>query len=90
MLVEWEFGTRPYGCAYDEITPHLTIGDHGPVGQMRAAEDVVGPFLPIHARAAELALFQGGPGMGRGPAVPIPLIASRPIHEARVGPARSA
>src|SRR5262249_2454821 len=56
-----ELGPRPYGGAYDEITPHLTIGDHGPVDQMRAAEDVVAPFLPIHARAAELALFQGGP-----------------------------
>jgi 2'-5' RNA ligase superfamily protein len=61
MLIEREFGTRPYGGAYDEITPHLTIGDHGPVDQMRAAQDVVVPFLPIHARAAELALLQGGP-----------------------------
>ena len=61
MLVEREFGTRPYGGAYDEITPHLTIGYHAPVDQMRAAQDVVVPFLPIHARAAELALFQGGP-----------------------------
>src|SRR5262249_56723821 len=56
-----ELGPQPYGGAYDEITPHLTIGDHGPVDQMRAAEDVVAPFLPIHARAAELALFHGGP-----------------------------
>lgn len=61
MLVEREFGTRPYGGAYDDITPHLTIGNHGPVAEMRAAQDVVTPFLPIHARAAELALFQGGP-----------------------------
>jgi len=61
MLVEREFGTRPYGGADDEITPHLTIGDRGPVDQMHAAQDVVAPFLPIHARAAELALFQGGP-----------------------------
>jgi len=61
LLVEREFGTRPYGGAYDEITPHLTIGDHGPVDQMRGAQDLVAPLLPIHARATELALFQGGP-----------------------------
>lgn len=60
LLVKREFGTRLYGGAYDEITPHLTIGDHGPVDQMRAAQDIVAPFLLIHARAAELALFQGG------------------------------
>src|SRR5262249_42532495 len=61
MLVEREFGTRPYGGAYDEITPRLTIGDRGTVEQIHAARGVVATSLLIHARAAELALFQGGP-----------------------------
>ena len=39
----------PYDGQFDEIVPHLTIADHGPVDEMQAAERTVQRYLPIRA-----------------------------------------
>jgi hypothetical protein len=52
----------PYGGAYDEITPHLTIGDRGTVDELRRAAAAVELALPIRARATEVWLLVSTPG----------------------------
>jgi hypothetical protein len=49
----------PYGGQHDEVIPHLTVGLHQPLGEMRAAEEAVGPQLPIEARASAVTLMAG-------------------------------
>ncbi len=40
--------TPPYGGAYADVVPHLTIGDGEPATQLRRAGDAVRKHLPIH------------------------------------------
>jgi hypothetical protein len=39
----------PFEGRFDEVVPHLTIADHGPVDEMQAAERTVQRHLPINA-----------------------------------------
>jgi hypothetical protein len=52
----------PYGGAFSEITPHLTIGDHGSRDELRRAATAVAPALPISARATDVWLMFASPG----------------------------
>jgi 2'-5' RNA ligase len=59
-------GYLPYGGAYDDFVPHLTVGDHavGGSGELRAAEaDVLGA-LPIRARVSRVWLMTGSTAPG--------------------------
>jgi len=49
----------PYGGQHDEVIPHLTVGLHQPLAEMRAAEQAVGPQLPIEAQATAVTLMEG-------------------------------
>jgi len=60
----------PYGGAYDEITPHLTIGDRGTVDELRRAAAAVEPALPIRARATEVWLLVSTPDDSLAPRAP--------------------
>lgn len=39
----------PYEGQFDDVVPHLTIADRGPIDAMRAADRKVQPHLPIPA-----------------------------------------
>jgi 2'-5' RNA ligase len=54
-------GYLPYGGAYSEVVPHLTIGDSAPGGimELRAAEADVLRSLPILARISRVWLMTG-------------------------------
>ena len=57
----------PYGGAYEQVVPHVTIGQ-GDVVELRAAEDDVRRSLPIGQRVASVELWSGPPlETGRGP-----------------------
>ena len=58
-------GYEPYAGAFDEIVPHLTVGDRGAVAELRRAADAVSPRLPIDARATEVWLMVGAPAHGQ-------------------------
>ena len=47
----------PYGGQFSEVEPHLTIGDHGSLAELRAAEQSVQKHLPITAIAGRVSLF---------------------------------
>lgn len=47
----------PYQGAHDDPIPHLTIGQGGPLDDMRRAADAVDERLPIRGRAAALDLI---------------------------------
>jgi len=59
-------GYLPYGGAYDEVVPHLTIGDRpaGGVTELRAAEADVLRWLPIQARVSRVWLMTGNAAPG--------------------------
>ena len=50
----------PYGGAFENVVPHLTIGDHGAVAALAAAAAQVLPQLPIRQRLTSLSLWAGG------------------------------
>lgn len=52
-------GVQPYGGEFDEVVPHLTVGDGHPPAELTAAGEQVLPHLPIHARADTLRLITG-------------------------------
>jgi hypothetical protein len=54
----------PYGGAHDVVVPHLTIGDHGPLPERRAAQDAVRSHLPIECEVTEVLLMVGPPADG--------------------------
>jgi hypothetical protein len=54
----------PYGGAFADVLPHLTIGDRAPAGSLRAAAEAVRARLPIRARAATALLMQGSTSDG--------------------------
>jgi hypothetical protein len=54
----------PYGGAFDDVVPHLTVGEvgerrRGSLQQLRAAEADVGQQLPIRARVDQVLLIAG-------------------------------
>ena len=59
-------GYRPYGGAFDDAVPHLTVGDQssGGAGDLRAAEAEVRPLLPLSARIGRVWLMIGGAAAG--------------------------
>jgi len=54
----------PYEGAFDDVTPHLTVGDRGGVDALRRAEAAVAPALPIAARASDVWLMTGSATAG--------------------------
>ena len=52
----------PFGGAYDEVVPHLTVALDPAPGQRREIETVVAPLLPLAARAAEVLLVEEDEG----------------------------
>ncbi|HEX5586670.1 MAG TPA: 2'-5' RNA ligase family protein [Acidimicrobiia bacterium] len=55
---------RPYEGAFDDVTPHLTVGDRGGVDALRRAGVAVEPALPIAARASDVWLMAGSATVG--------------------------
>lgn len=58
---------RPYGGAYDEVTPHLTVGGRGlgtSVDALRAVETAVAPLLPVAGRVDRALLIAGSDAPG--------------------------
>jgi 2'-5' RNA ligase len=54
----------PYGGAFDDVVPHLTVGEvsergRGSLQQLRAAEADVSPQLPIRTRVDHVLLIAG-------------------------------
>ena len=62
-------GYRPYGGAFEDVVPHLTVGDRpsGGIAELRAAEAEVLPLLPVSTRVSRMWLMTGGaePGSWR-------------------------
>jgi len=57
----------PYGGAYAEVVPHLTVGDDHDRSALRAAEDAVRDHLPFTQVVTQVELWSGpSPGLGRG------------------------
>jgi 2'-5' RNA ligase superfamily len=54
-------GYLPYGGAFADSVPHLTIGERpaGGVADLRAAEAAVLPWLPVRARVSRVWLMAG-------------------------------
>lgn len=52
---------RPYDGAYDDVVPHLTVGEArmGSPAALRAAEAEIAPRLPLRTRIAEAVLITG-------------------------------
>ena len=59
-------GYRPYGGAYADSVPHLTVGERpaGGVADLRVAEAAVRPQLPIRAQVSRVWLMTGRPSPG--------------------------
>ena len=51
----------PYGGAFDDVVPHLTIGEQPRATRagLRAAQEAVAPLLPVHARIDRVLLMAG-------------------------------
>ena len=54
----------PYGGAFDDVVPHLTIGERRPRTVLQAAADQVATHLPITTRITEIHLIAGRPAPG--------------------------
>ncbi len=52
----------PYGGAFPEVIPHLTIGDNAARDELLHAAEDVAPKLPIHGRVTDLWWMQGDLG----------------------------
>jgi 2'-5' RNA ligase len=50
-------GFPPFGGQFDEVVPHLTIGQGHRLDELRAAEESVQPCLPIDAQATAVTLL---------------------------------
>ncbi|WP_179785810.1 2'-5' RNA ligase family protein [Actinopolymorpha rutila] len=51
----------PYGGAFAEVVPHLTVGDGAPAAELRRAEELVRGHLPISTEVAAAQVFCGSP-----------------------------
>jgi hypothetical protein len=56
---------RPYGGAYAEVVPHLTVGDDHEDSALRTAEDAVRAHLPFTQVVTEVELWSGPPPVSR-------------------------
>jgi 2'-5' RNA ligase len=54
----------PYNGAFDNVVPHVTIGEGQPVDRLRAATDAIRPHLPLYARVTSLSLMAGSTAPG--------------------------
>ena len=54
----------PYGGQHADVVPHLTVGDTGSPGDLRAAEEAVRPHLPISGEVTEVDLMTSPPDGG--------------------------
>jgi 2'-5' RNA ligase len=53
----------PFEGVFEQVVPHLTIGQDHELSAMRAAEESIRPGLPVHGRVREVTLLtQAGPG----------------------------
>jgi len=52
----------PYRGLFDEVIPHLTVGENRPMSALTAAATAVAGQLPIRARVASVRLIAGTPG----------------------------
>jgi hypothetical protein len=59
-------GCPPYGGAYADVIPHLTVGDQGDLADRRAAAQAVSRCLPVEARVTEVTLMSGPAPGGLG------------------------
>ena len=57
-------GWPPYGGAYDDTVPHLTVGNDHPIGVLEAAARAIEPDLPFMARITSAWLMQGSERRG--------------------------
>ena len=57
-------GWPPYGGAYRETVPHLTVGIGHPPGVLEAAARAIEPDLPVLARITSARLMQGSEQRG--------------------------
>jgi 2'-5' RNA ligase superfamily len=54
----------PYGGAFTDVIPHLTLGAHADLSRMRAAARATSAQLPIKAAVRTVHLFQGSDAPG--------------------------
>lgn len=57
----------PYGGAFDDVVPHLTVGMLGPEAPaevLRAVERQVRPALPVQSRVTQVQVIVGRPEVG--------------------------
>jgi 2'-5' RNA ligase len=59
-------GCPPYGGRYEDVVPHLTIGQGDGLTELRAAAEAVRPLLPIATEATRVTLM-AGPDPSRQP-----------------------
>jgi hypothetical protein len=52
----------PYGGAFDDVVPHLTVGDRAPQPAMHAAAADIAPHLPIPVPVRSVRLVEGTTG----------------------------
>jgi 2'-5' RNA ligase len=52
-------GHQPYGGAFDEVIPHLTVAEDGPADVLTATAEALRPHLPIRARVDAVRLITG-------------------------------
>jgi hypothetical protein len=52
----------PYGGAFDDVVPHLTVGDRAPLPALREAAADIAPRLPIRAEVRSVRLVEGTTG----------------------------
>jgi len=61
-LTELVFGAfpefPPFGGQFDQVVPHLTVGYDQPLDEMRAAEQLITPSLPIPGRVSAVTLMR--------------------------------
>ena len=58
IVKEWP-DHPPYGGAFDQVVPHLTVGDGADLADLRRAADDVERHLPIRGHAREVHLIVG-------------------------------
>lgn len=57
-------GYQPYGGAFDDVVPHLTVGEDAAIQAMRSAAEAIMPQLPVLARITTAWLRQGSSAPG--------------------------
>jgi hypothetical protein len=55
----------PYGGEFDDVIPHLTVGDHAPLTTLNATAADIRGHLPIAAVVRSVRLIEGTTGLVR-------------------------